>query len=59
MIRKDRPAIRGVGNGTATYGDLSLIAHYAKVATSEKAGSSTTGHEVGVMAALVGGMLRR
>ena len=50
------PAIRGVGNGTATYGDLSLIAHYAKVAMSEKAGSSTTGHEVGAMAALVGGM---
>jgi hypothetical protein len=50
------PAIRSVGNGTATYGDLSLIAHYAKVAMSEKADSSTTGHEVGAMAALVGGM---
>jgi hypothetical protein len=50
------PAIRGVGNGTATYGDLSLIAHYAKVAMSEKADSSTTGHEVGAMAALVGGL---
>ena len=50
------PAIRGVGNGTATYGDLSLIAHYAKVAMSEKADSSTTGHEVAAMAALVGGM---
>jgi hypothetical protein len=50
------PAIRAVGNGTATYGDLSLIAHYAKGAMSEKADSSTTGHEVGAMAALVGGM---
>jgi hypothetical protein len=50
------PAIRGVGNGTAIYGDLSLIAHYAKVAMSEKADSSTTGHEVAAMAALVGGM---
>ena len=50
------PAIRGVGNGTATYGDLSLIAHYAKVAMSEKASSSTTGHEVVAMAAQVGGM---
>ena len=50
------PAIRGVGNGTATYGDLSLIAHYAKVAMSQKADSSTTGHEVVAMAAQVGGM---
>ena len=50
------PAIRAVGNGTATYGDLSLIAHYAKVVMSEKADSSTTGHEVGAMAALLGGM---
>jgi hypothetical protein len=50
------PAIRGVGNGTATYGDLSLIAHYAKVAMSDKADSSTTGHEVVAMAAQVGGM---
>ena len=50
------PAIRGVGNGTATYGDLSLIAHYAKVAMSEKADSSTTGHEVAAMAKLLGGM---
>ena len=50
------PAIRAVGNGTATYGDLSLIAHYAKVVMSEKADSSTTGHEVAAMAALLGGM---
>jgi hypothetical protein len=41
-------AIRGVGDGTATYGDLSLIAHYAKVAMSEKADSSKPGHEVAV-----------
>lgn len=50
------PAIRGVGNGTATYGDLSLIAHYAKVAMTEKAASLTTGHELGTMVAQVGGM---
>ncbi|MEA2132339.1 MAG: hypothetical protein QOC68_248 [Solirubrobacteraceae bacterium] len=50
------PAIRAVGNGTATYGDLSLIAHYAKVVMSEKASSSTTGHEVAAMAAILGGM---
>ena len=50
------PAIRGVGNGTATYGDLSLIAHYAKVAMTEKADSLTTGHELGTMVAQVGGM---
>jgi hypothetical protein len=50
------PAIRAVGNGTATYGDLSLIAHYAKVVMSEKADSSTTGHEVAAMAAMLGGM---
>lgn len=50
------PAIRAVGNGTATYGDLSLIAHYAKVVMSEKADSSTTGHEVAAMAAILGGM---
>ena len=50
------PAIRGVGNGTATYGDLSLIAHYAKVAMTEKADSLTTGHELGTMVAHVGGM---
>jgi len=50
------PAIRGVGNGTATYGDLSLIAHYAKVAMTEKADSLTTGHELGTMVAEVGGM---
>ena len=56
VYEKIWPAIRGVGNGTATYGDLSLIAHYAKVAMSEKADSSTTGHEVAAMAALVGGM---
>jgi hypothetical protein len=50
------PAIRAVGNGTGTYGDLSLIAHYAKVVMSEKADSSTTGHEVAAMAAMLGGM---
>ncbi len=50
------PAIRAVGNGTGTYGDLSLIAHYAKVVMSEKADSSTTGHEVAAMAAILGGM---
>ena len=50
------PAIRGIGNGTATYGDLSLIAHYTKVAMTEKAASLTTGHELGAMVALVGGM---
>jgi hypothetical protein len=50
------PAIRAVGNATATYGDLSLIAHYAKVVMSEKATSQTTGHEVAAMAGLMGGM---
>jgi hypothetical protein len=50
------PAIRAVGNGTGTYGDLSLIAHYAKVVMSEKATAQTTGHEVAAMAALLGGM---
>jgi hypothetical protein len=51
------PAIRAVGDGTATYGDLSLIAHYAKVVMSEKAAAQTTGHEVAAMAALLGGMV--
>lgn len=51
------PAIRAVGNATATYGDLSLIAHYAKVVMSEKATAQTTGHEVAAMAALLGGMV--
>jgi hypothetical protein len=50
------PAIRAVGNGTATFGDLSLIAHYAKVAMSKSASSATTGHEVVAMAGLLGGM---
>jgi hypothetical protein len=50
------PAIRAVGNGTATYGDLSLIAHYGKVVMSEKATAATTGHEVAAMAGLIGGM---
>jgi hypothetical protein len=50
------PAIRAVGNGTATYGDLSRIAHYAKVAMSKSANSATTGHEVVAMAGLLGGM---
>jgi hypothetical protein len=50
------PAIRAVGNGTATYGDLSLIAHYAKLVMSDKADDATTGHEVVAMAGLVGGM---
>ena len=50
------PAIRALGKGTATYGDLSLIAHYAKVAMSKSATAATTGHEVVAMAKLIGGM---
>jgi hypothetical protein len=50
------PAIRAVGNGTATYGDLSLIAHFAKVVMSKDPTGATTGHEVTAMAALLGGM---
>jgi len=50
------PAIRGVGNGKGTYGDLSLIAHYTKVAMTANPSSRTTGHELGPMMALVGGM---
>ena len=50
------PAIRAVGDGTATYGDLSLIAHYAKVVMSKTAAAATSGHEVNDMAKLIGGM---
>jgi hypothetical protein len=52
------PAIRAVGNGTGTYGDLSLIAHYAKVVMSKNATAETTGHEVAAMAGLIGGMAK-
>jgi hypothetical protein len=51
------PAIRDVGNGTATYGDLSLIAHYAKVVMSKQPKAQTTGYEVGAMLGLIGGMV--
>jgi hypothetical protein len=50
------PAISAIGKGTATYGHLSLIAHYAKVVMSKNADGATTGHEVVAMAGLIGGM---
>jgi hypothetical protein len=50
------PAIRAIGNGTATYGDLSLVAHFAKVVMSQNPTGATTGHEVTAMASLLGGM---
>jgi len=50
------PAISAIGKGTATYGHLSLIAHYAKVVMSQNPDGATTGHEVVAMTGLIGGM---
>jgi hypothetical protein len=41
---------------TATYGDLSNIAHHAKVILSNSPTGATTGHEVAAMIGLLGGM---
>jgi hypothetical protein len=41
---------------TATYGDLSNIAHHAKVILSNNPSGATTGHEVAAMIGLLGGM---
>lgn len=41
---------------TATYGDLSNIAHHAKVILSNNPTGATTGHEVAAMIGLLGGM---
>ncbi len=41
---------------TATYGDLSNIAHHAKVLLSKDPRGVTTGHEVAAMIGLLGGM---
>ena len=50
------PAIAAIGRGTATYGHLSLIAHFAKVVMSKNPDGATTGHEVVAMSGLIGGM---
>ena len=41
---------------SATYGDLSNIAHHAKVLLSSNPTGATTGHEVAAMIGLLGGM---
>lgn len=41
---------------TATYGDLSNIAHHAKLIMSNNPTGATTGHEVAAMIGLLGGM---
>jgi hypothetical protein len=41
---------------TATYGDLSNVAHHAKVLLSNNPLGATTGHEVAAMIGLLGGM---
>ncbi len=61
------PATRGLGDKvwesiarlektTATYGDLSNIAHHAKVLLSKDPRGKTTGYEVAAMIGLLGGM---
>jgi hypothetical protein len=41
---------------TATYGDLSNVAHHAKVIMSNNPSGATTGHEVAAMIGVLGGM---
>lgn len=49
-------SIARMERATATYGDLSNIAHHAKVLLSKDPKGATTGHEVAAMIALLGGM---
>jgi hypothetical protein len=49
-------SIARMERATATYGDLSNIAHHAKVLMSTNPRGATTGHEVAAMIGLLGGM---
>lgn len=49
-------SIARMERATATYGDLSNIAHHAKVLLSNQPEGATTGHEVAAMIGLLGGM---
>jgi hypothetical protein len=49
-------SIARMERATATYGDLSNIAHHAKVLLSNAPSGATTGHEVAAMIGLLGGM---
>jgi hypothetical protein len=49
-------SIARMERATATYGDLSNIAHHAKVLLSNNPSGATTGHEVAAMIGLLGGM---
>ena len=49
-------SIARMERATATYGDLSIIAHHAKVLLSNDPTGATTGHEVAAMIGLLGGM---
>ena len=49
-------SIARMERAAATYGDLSNIAHHAKVILSKDPRGATTGYEVGAMIALLGGM---
>ena len=49
-------SIARMERATATYGDLSNIAHHAKVLLSKDPKGATTGHEVAAMIGLLGGM---
>lgn len=49
-------SIARMERATATYGDLSNIAHHAKVVLSKNPRGATTGHEVAAMVGLLWGM---
>jgi hypothetical protein len=49
-------SIARMERATATYGDLSNIAHHAKVLLSKSPTGATTGYEVAAMIGLLGGM---
>lgn len=49
-------SIARMERATATYGDLSNIAHHAKLLLSSNPAGATTGHEVAAMIGLLGGM---
>lgn len=49
-------SIARMERATATYGDLSNIAHHAKLLLSNQPTGATTGHEVAAMIGLLGGM---